>query len=311
MTSAPLSLPSDRPGREPAPLPEDGTAGSRSQADPVGGYVGGPVTVIEPDRARRLVDGGELWRYRELLFFLVWRDLKVQYKQTVLGPLWVVINPLVQLLVLSFVFGRLVQVPSDGVPYPVFMFAGLLPWMFFSNGVNQAGTSLLNHAGILSKVYFPRLLLPTACVLVGLVNFTVNMTIFAGLMVWYAQWPGVRLILLPAPILLAAMTSLGIGCGLAGLMVIYRDLRFVIASAVQMLMYLTPVIYPVTLVPESYRWLLALNPMTGIIGAFRAALLDQPLDVTSLGMSAVMAVVILVAGLWCFRRTERRFVDVA
>ena len=301
MTSAPLILPTDSPG--------DSRIAPRPPA--AGDFSALQVTIIEPQKGWRPIDFQEVWRYRELLYFLTWRDIKVQYKQTVLGPAWALFRPVFNLVIFSVVFGKFANFPSEGVPYPIFVFAGMLPWMFFANAVNHASTSLLNHVGILSKVYFPRILLPVAGMGSGLVTFGINLFIYACLMAWYGQLPGISVLLLPGLVLLTAMTALGIGYFLAGLIVVYRDLAFIVSSIVQALMYLTPVIYPVTVVPEEYRWILKLNPMVGIISAFRSVLLNRPVDYGSLGVSLGCAVLLLVMGLYCFGRTERRLADTA
>jgi len=267
--------------------------------------------VIEPRRRWWNIDFKELWYYHELLYFLIWREIKVQYKQTVLGPLWAVIRPVCNMVIFSIIFGSFAKMPSDGVPYPVFVYAGLLPWTFFSNSVTQSGQSLLNYSHVLSKIYFPRLFLPAASIGAALVNFAVNFIILGAVMVWYAHYPGTSVVLVPLLVALIVLAALGIGYFLASLTIIYRDMRFMIPSMVQIWMYLSPVIYPVTLIPEKYRWILALNPMTGIIEAFRSTLLNKPINGSSLGISVIIVLIFFVIGLYNFRRTERRFADVA
>ena len=302
MSSVPLAIPAGRSQTPAGPEPSAERPLPRANL---------PATVIEPSKGWRTGNIRELWRYHELLYFLSWRDIKVQYKQTVLGPAWAVLRPVANLVVFSVVFGKLVGIPSGGVAYPIFVYAGLLPWMFFSTSVVSSSNSLLSHAHLLSKIYFPRVLLPAASISSSLVTFGVNFGIYVFLMIWYAQAPGLTVLLLPLLVVLASMTALGVGYLLAGLAVIYRDIRFLVPSMVQLWMYLSPVIYPVTLVPEPYRRLLVLNPMTGIIGGFRATLLNQPVDFWSLGFSTVFALMVFVVGLCVFHRTERRFADVA
>ena len=302
MGTTPLTYPID-------PVAAAGDAPCREDFSSSGG--GRPATVIAPKRGWQAVNFSEIWHHRELLYFLVWRDIKVQYKQTMLGPLWAVLRPLANLLVFSLIFGTLAGLPSDGVPYPIFLYAGMLPWTFFSSALVSSTNSLLSHASLLSKIYFPRFLLPTASVAANVVNLAINFAIYGGIMLWYRHLPGLSVLLLPLLVLLTAMLALGIGCFLAGLTVIYRDIRFVVGSMIGAWMYLSPVIYPMTLVPEGYRWLLVLNPMTGIIGAFRSVLLNQPVPWSALGFSVAFALAMFVIGFYFFHRTERRVVDVA
>lgn len=269
------------------------------------------VLVIEPPRGWRAVDFGELWRYRELLYFLVWRDIKVRYKQTVIGAAWAILQPLCQMVIFSVIFGAFAKIPSEGFPYPIFVYAGLLPWTFFANAVSQSSVSLVNQSQLLTKVYFPRLFIPSSSIGVGLVDFGLSFCVYVCLMLWYGHAPGVSVVLLPVLLLLTMMTALGVGVFLASVTVAYRDFRLVVPFMVQIWMYLSPVVYAVTLVPEKYRWLMAFNPMTGIIGGFRSVLLNQPVDWNALGISAVVASLVLFIGVSNFRRTERRFADIA
>jgi lipopolysaccharide transport system permease protein len=269
------------------------------------------VLVIEPQYGWRAIDFGELWRYRELLCFLVWRDVKVRYKQTVIGAAWAILQPLCQMVIFSVIFGAFAKIPSEGFPYPIFVYAGLLPWTFFANAVSQSSVSLVNQSQLLTKVYFPRLFIPSSSIGVGLVDFSLSFCVYVCLMLWYGHAPGVSVLLLPLLLLLTMMTALGVGVLLASVTVAYRDFRLVVPFMVQIWMYLSPVVYAVTLVPEKYRWIMAINPMTGIIGGFRSALLNQPVDWNALGISAVVASLLLFVGVLNFRRTERRFADIA
>lgn len=269
------------------------------------------VTVIRPRRGWRGIDRRELWRYRELLYFLVWRDIKVRYKQTVIGAAWAVIQPVCTMIIFSIIFGKLAKIPSDGVPYPVFVYAGLLPWLFFANSVSQSSLSLVNQSHLLTKVYFPRLFIPASSIGVGLVDFALSFGVYVGIMLWYARMPGLSVILLPVLLLLTALTALGVGVLLASVTVVYRDFRMVVPFMVQVWLYLSPVVYPATIVPEPYRWTMALNPMTGIIGGFRSVLLNRPVDWAALGVSAIVTSILLVVGAGSFRRVERRFADIA
>lgn len=298
MSSAPISILSGEAQR--APMHADATASPNRR-----------ITIIEPRSGWRLVSPHEIWEYRELLYFLTWRDIKVQYKQTVLGPLWAVLRPVVQLVIFSVIFGKLAGIRSDHGPYPVFAFAGILPWAFFSNAVVASTGSLLSHSYLLSKIYFPRILLPTSSIGSGLVTLGINFVIYFAVALCYGHRPGPAVMFLPLLVLLTAMIALGMGYLLAGLTVIYRDIRFVVGSAIGAWMYLSPVIYPVTLVPERYQWLLILNPMTGVIGAYRTVLLNQPADWRSLSFSIGFAIVVFVTGVFVFHRTERRVADVA
>ena len=291
----------------PGPAPGAGEDGSFPTADV-------PVTVIRPKRGWQAIDFGELWRYRELLYSLAWRDVKVRYKQTVMGAAWAILQPLMTMVVFSVVFGKFAKIPSDGYPYPIFLYAGLLPWTLFSGAVSKAGVSLVNQSHLLTKIYFPRLFVPTAGVGACLVDFALSWSVYAGLMLWYQHVPGVTALLLPLLVLLTMLTALGVGYILASLTVTYRDFRFVVPFMLQIWMFLSPVIYPVTLAGDDhqwFRWVLMLNPMTGIIEGFRSALLNRPLDPASLATAAVLGVSIFVFGLYNFRRTERRFADVA
>jgi lipopolysaccharide transport system permease protein len=279
------------------------------------GLRGAPATadvlVIEPQPGWRSIDFGELWRYRELLYFLIWRDIKVRYKQTVIGAAWAILQPLCQMVIFSVIFGAFARIPSEGFPYPIFVYAGLLPWTFFANAVAQSSVSLVNQSQLLTKVYFPRLFIPSASIGVGLVDFGLSFCVYICLMLGYGHMPGVSVVLLPLLLLLTMMTALGVGVFLASVTVAYRDFRLVVPFMVQIWMYLSPVVYAVTLVPEKYRWIMAFNPMTGIIGGFRSVLLNQPVDWNALGISAVVASLVLLLGVSNFRRTERRFADIA
>ncbi len=269
------------------------------------------VLVIEPQRGWRSIDFGELWHYRELLYFLVWRDIKVRYKQTVIGAAWAILQPLCQMVIFSVIFGAFAKIPSEGFPYPIFVYAGLLPWTFFANAVSQSSVSLVNQSQLLTKVYFPRLFIPSSSIGVGLVDFSLSFGVYVCLMLWYGHAPGVSVVLLPLLLLLTMMTAFGVGVFLASVTVAYRDFRLVVPFMVQIWMYLSPVVYAVTLVPEKYRWIMAFNPMTGIIGGFRSVLLNQPVDWNALGISLLVSSILLTIGVANFRRTERRFADIA
>jgi lipopolysaccharide transport system permease protein len=267
--------------------------------------------VIRPRSGWIRIDWREIWEARELLYFLVLRDIKVRYKQTVLGVAWAVIQPLSTMIVFTIIFGNFAKIPSDGFPYALFVFAGLLPWTYFSNNITQASQSLVNQQALLTKIYLPRLFVPAAPVLGGLLDFAVAFAVFAVLMFYYGVSVGPQVLLLPLLVLLTAAASLGVGLTLAALTVTYRDFRYVVPLLVQLWMYLSPVIYPVSILPEKWQSLLALNPMVGIIDGFRAALLGVPINGTTLIVSSVAALGLLACGLVFFRNTERRFADVA
>lgn len=270
-----------------------------------------PELVIEPRRGWIGIDWAELARHRELLYFLVWRDVKVRYKQTVLGVAWAVLQPVFGMVVFTVIFGGLAKMPSEGMPYAVFVYAGLLPWTFFANAVSQAGQSLISQQHLLTKVYFPRLFVPVSATGAGLLDLAISFGVYACVMAAYRTAPSWQVVFVPGLVLLTVMAAVGVGVMLAALTVSYRDFKFVIPFMVQAWMYVSPVVYPVTLVPAKYRWLLGLNPMAGIIGGYRAAILGTPWDLQSLGTSAVVTVVVFVFGLFYFRKTERRFADIA
>jgi len=273
-----------------------------------------PHLVIEPNRSRLAFDLRDLWRYRELFYFLTWRDIKVRYKQTALGAAWAIIQPLFTMLLFTLLFGRLAGLPSDNIPYPLFAFAGLLPWTFFSNAISNSGNSLVGSSHLITKVYFPRVIIPAASVLAGLVDFCFAFAVMAILMVIYRVVPGPSFLLLPFLVALTTLLAFGVGMWLSALNVRFRDIRYVIPFLIQFWMFATPIIYPASMMPERYRPLLALNPMTGIIEGYRVALLGgvngAPVNWGSLGASAVITVVILVYASWDFRRMEKSFADI-
>lgn len=269
------------------------------------------VTVIEPKTGWRLVDLGELWRYRELLYFLVWRDVKVRYKQTVLGAAWAVLQPLATMIVFTLVLGRVAASPDAAVPYPLFVFAGLLPWMFFSSAVSSAGNSLVANQNLVTKVYFPRLSIPISSIGTSAVDFIVAFSMLVVLMLGYHTLPGWGLLAVPALLLGLAVAALGIGTLLAALTVTYRDFRHVLPFLIQLWMFATPAIYLQSdNVGETTRLLALANPAQGFIANFRAAVLGGPMDFLSLTTSTVGAVGFLAIGALYFRRVERDLADV-
>lgn len=270
-----------------------------------------PTTVIRPGRPPLRDELREMWQYRELLGFLTWRDIKVRYKQTVIGGLWAILQPVVSMAIFSLVFGMLAKLDTDGVPYPIMVYAGLLPWTFLATSVTSAGNSLVSQANLLSKIYFPRLFVPTAYVGTAMVDFLLSFCVYVLLMVIYAWWPGVSVLLLPALMAVTILTALGMGYLLAGLTVTYRDFRYVIGFLVTAWMYASPVVYPASVVPAAWRPLAGLNPMYGVIAAFRSCLLNRPIEWAALGVSTASAGMLFALGVWAFRRVERRFADIA
>jgi homopolymeric O-antigen transport system permease protein len=268
------------------------------------------VTVIEPRRGWRALDLKELWAYRELLYVLTMRDIKVRYKQTVLGFSWAVIQPAMMMLVFSIFFGGLAKMPSDGYPYPLFVYSGLLPWTFFQTAVGSASNSLLNSSHLVTKVYFPRLMIPLSAIGSGLADFLIATLVLFVLMAIYGCSFGSNLLLAPFLILGVVFIALGVGTFLAALTVSYRDFRYVVPFMLQFWMFATPVIYPASLVPEKWRTLLYLNPMAGIIEGFRAAFLGSALDPGAVALSLFTSALIFAAGAAYFERVERRFADI-
>jgi lipopolysaccharide transport system permease protein len=256
------------------------------------------------------LDWAELWEYRELLYFLVWRDVKVRYKQAALGAGWAVLQPTMAMVIFTIIFGRLVKLPTDGSPYPVFVYAGLLPWTFFSNAVSTAANSLVNSANVITKVYFPRVIVPLAAVGAGLVDFSVAFLLLIVLLVWYHIPLTPWFALVPVFLLLTIIAAVGIGTVLSALTVNYRDFRWVLPFAIQVWLYATPVTYASSVVPVKWRVAFGLNPMAGVVEGFRSAVLGRPPLWTLVETSAVVAVVTLVLGLVYFQRVERTFVDV-
>lgn len=270
-----------------------------------------PVLIIQPSSGWVPLNLAELWEYRELLYFLTWRDINVRYKQTILGAAWAVIQPLSMMLVFTIFFGSLIGVPSDGLPYPIFAYTALLPWQLFSRALTDASTSLVVNERLITKVYFPRLLVPVSAVLASLVDFAIALVLLLGMMVFYGIVPTGAVILLPLFILLALITALGIGFWLSALNAQYRDVRYALPFLSQFWLFATPVVYPASLVPEPWRLLYSLNPMTGVVEGFRWALLGKsgPPD-AMMAVSAITVLAIFVGGLYYFSRLEDTLADV-
>lgn len=254
---------------------------------------------------------GEIWKYRNLLYFLIKRDIKVRYSQTILGGLWAIIQPVFMMLTFTIFFGKMAKMPSDGVPYPIFVYAGLLPWIYFANALSASGNSLVGSANLITKVYFPRLIIPISNALSGLVDFCVAMLVMAGLMIYYNIFPDSAILLLPVLVIMTFFCALGFGLWLSALNVKYRDIKYVIPFLIQIWLFCTPVIYPSTLIKGRFHILMVLNPMSGIIDAFRASLLTHHIiPWRELEGSALIILVMFLSGFYYFKQTERHFADV-
>lgn len=269
-----------------------------------------PMTVIAPSRAWWAIRLGEVWHYRELLYFLAWRDIKVRYKQAVLGVLWALIQPFVKMVVFSLVFGRLAGIDSGGFPYPVFVYAGLLPWGFFADAVARSAHSLVAGAAIVRKAYVPRLIMPVASASAALFDYAISFVLLLGLMMHYGlPWRVSFLLVLPLTFI-TLLIALGVGFFASALNAAYRDVQHVIPFLIQIWMFLTPVIYPVTAVPARFQWLILINPMAGVISAYRAVILGEAVPWCQLGISLGIAIALLTAGLVFFRNMDRYFADI-
>lgn len=270
-----------------------------------------PVIRIQPSRGWVSLKLHELWEYRELLYFLTWRDIKVRYKQTALGAAWAIIQPLFTMLVFSLFFGRLAKMPSDGIPYPIFCYAALVPWTFFANGLTQSSNSLVGSSNLITKVYFPRLTIPLATVLSGIIDFLLAFGILLVMMIFYSVPISLKVFWFPFFLSLALVTSLGVGLWLSALNVQYRDVRYVVPFIAQFWMLATPIAYPSSLLNEPWRTIYGLNPMAGVVEGFRWALLGSKISVGPLLIaSSLAAVLILIGGAFYFRRMEKTFADV-
>ncbi len=270
-----------------------------------------PLFVIEPTRGWSALQLRALWEYRELLYFFVWRDVKARYKQTALGAAWAILQPFLMMVAFSIFFGYLVQIESDGFPYPVFAYTALLPWQLFSNALTESGNSLVTHRDLLTKVYFPRLLLPLSAVLSGLVDFGVAFIVLLGMMYYYSIVPTAAILALPLFVVFACMTALAVSVWLAALNAQYRDVRYTISFLTQIWLFATPIVYPVSMIPEAWRPLYGVNPMVGVVEGFRWVLLGKSdaLNVSML-VSVLVVVVLLVGGLYYFKRMEATLADV-
>lgn len=269
-----------------------------------------PVLRIRPSRGWVSIKIGELWEYRGLLYFLIWRDIKVRYKQTALGAAWAIIQPVMTMVVFSLFFGKLGKMPSDGIPYPIFSFAALVPWIFFANGLTQASNSLVGSSNLIKKVYFPRLSIPIAVVLSGAVDFALSFLVLLVMMLYYGIVPTLNILWLPAFLLLTLIASLGVSLWLSALNVEFRDVRYVVPFIVQFWLFATPIAYSSKLLPEPWRTVYGLNPMVGVVEGFRWALLGtKTRPGPMIAVSSVVAILVLVGGAYYFRRMEKTFAD--
>jgi lipopolysaccharide transport system permease protein len=269
-----------------------------------------PTLIIRPPRKWVPVDLHELWNYRELLTSFTMRDIKIRYKQTALGFLWAIIQPLFMMLIFTIIFGSFAKIPSDGIPYPLFSFAALLPWMLFSEGLTRSTMSMVTNSNIMTKVYFPRLIMPISGILSPLVDFAVSIIILILMMAYYGFVPTINVVFLPLFILLALATSLGIGLWLSALNVKYRDFQYTVPFIIQIWMYASPVVYSASMIPEAIRPLYGLNPMAGVIEGFRWALLGTEMPGSIIFVSVCVVVVLLVSGMFYFRRMEQYYADI-
>jgi lipopolysaccharide transport system permease protein len=270
-----------------------------------------PVTVIRPSTGWSALNLRDIWHHRELLYFLIWSDLKLRYKQTSLGAVWAVLQPFLTMIVYSIFLGRLARVPSDGIAYPVFVYTALVPWTFFANALTTSSLSLIRHERVITKVYFPRLIIPISAIAAGLVDFGIAFVLLIGIVLFYGIVPGMAVLLLPLFMVLATATALAVSLWLSALNVQYRDVRYTVPFLIQVWMFVTPIIYPSSLVPERWHVLYGLNPMAGVVEGFRWSLLglENP-SFPILLASAAMTLVILIGGLFYFRRMEQTFADV-
>lgn len=269
------------------------------------------VVIIRPSKGWVGLRLGDLWAYRELIYFLTWRDIKVRYKQSVLGILWAILKPFMAMVVFTIFFGNFAKIPSDGIPYPIFSYTATLPWELFAASLSVASRSMVSNSNMISKIYFPRMIVPLASVMSSLVDFLIGFTILIGMMIYYKFTPTIAILWLPLLILLALITALGVGFWSSALMVRYRDVGYIMPFVSNLWMYLTPVVYSSSMIPEKWRLLYSLNPMTGVVEGFRYALLGTARSgsVMMILVSSVIAILILITGMFYFRRMEKKFAD--
>ena len=269
-----------------------------------------PLFIIKGGRSWRSLDFADLWMHRDLFYFLIWRDVKVRYKQTLLGVAWAVLQPLLTMVIFTLLFGRLAHVPSDGVPYPIFVYAGLLPWNFFAAAVDNSSNSLVGNSALITKVYFPRLVIPSAAVGAALIDFGIASVILFFMCLYYGIGLSFSLLILIPLIPVMTLFAVAVGMQMSALNVKYRDIRYALPFLINIWMYVTPVIYPVSFIPSSWRWILALNPLGGIIQGFRCAIFSQPFPWSHLAASCALVMAVLMYSLYSFRWMEREFADI-
>jgi len=269
-----------------------------------------PVVVIQAQRSFSLLKLRDIWAYRELLYFLTWRDVKVRYKQTALGAAWAILQPLFMMVIFTIFFGRLAGVDSSGIPYPLYAFAGLVPWTFFSNALTASSNSLVGSANLITKVYFPRLIVPAAALLAGLVDFLLAFVLLVVMMIYYRVTPTIHLLFLPVLIVLTTLFTLGVGTWMSALNVKYRDVRFALPFLIQLWLFVSSVILPSSSIPPKWRWIPLFNPMSAIIEAYRSSLFGLPFDWTAIGIASLLTLVVLVYATYAFGRVERSFADI-
>jgi lipopolysaccharide transport system permease protein len=282
----------------------------KSELDPHRQLPDAPLVTIEPGRSWVALDLRGLWNYRELLYFLTWRDVKVRYKQTLLGVAWAIIQPLATMLIFTLFFGQLAGIPSDGIPYPIFAYAGLLPWTFFANALTNSGNSLVGSSSLITKVYFPRMIIPAAAVAAGLVDFLIAFGLLVGLMIYYKVAVSWALLMIPLLTMLLALLALAVGMWMSALNVKYRDIRYALPFAIQLLMFASPLIYPVSMLPPKLRLALTFNPLTGLIEGYRAAVFGRAFPWKAIAVSTVITLCVLVFSAYFFRKTEKNFADI-
>jgi len=268
--------------------------------------------IIKAQKGWLRIDFKELWYYRELAYFFVWRDLKIRYKQTVVGALWAIFQPLAAMLIFTLFFGKLAKMPSDGIPYPIFVYVGLLLWNYFSFGLSHSSNSMVSNSNIIQKIYFPRLIIPISSSLIGIVDFIIASVILIAMMFYYRYIPNIAgIVYLPMLLFITFLSSVGLGCFLASINVKYRDVRYVVPFFIQMVMFLTPVIYPISMLGNKYKWLLMMNPMCGVIETARGVIFNKSaVDWILLSVSIAVSVILFIFGVMYFRKTEHFFADI-
>ena len=270
-----------------------------------------PVIYLKPSTGWLPLDFGELWRYRELIFFLTWRDIKVRYKQAVLGIAWAVLQPLLTMAIFTIIFGVLLNTPSQGLPYPLFALTALIPWQLFSTALQRSSISLVGNANLITKIYFPRIAIPLSTIFAALIDFVISFVVLLGVMAFYRVWPGLMILWLPLFILLSLLTSLAVGLWLSALNVQYRDIQHMVPFLIQVWMYASPIVYPIETIPAGFwRGIYSLNPMVGVIQGFRWALLGGTHPDITLIISIIVVLILLISGLYYFRRMEKTFADI-